>query len=171
MERVVLRDRGFTLVELMVTLAVMAILMGIAAPAFVDFVRAVRASSTVSALNGALSLARSEAVKRNVRACVYSADWSAGWSVRIDSNSNSSCSDNTDVEIRAFSGISATSTLTVTQGGASVTEVAYLGSGRRASANDVTLAFRSVSGACTANRDRDLTVSNTGRTQVQACSQ
>ena len=166
-----LRDRGFTLVELMVTLAVIAILMGIAAPAFVDFVRAVRASSTVSALNSALSLARSEAVKRNVRACVYSADWSAGWSVRIDSNGNSSCADNTDVVIQTFSGISAGSALTVTQSGASVSEVAYLGSGRRESANDVTLAFRSVTDECTANRDRDLTVSNTGRTQVQACSQ
>ena len=166
-----LRDRGFTLVELMVTLAVMAILMGIAAPAFVDFVRAVRASSTVSALNSALSLARSEAVKRNVRACVYSAEWSAGWSVRIDSNSNSSCADNTDVVIQTFSGISAVSALTVTQGATSVSEVAYLGSGRRESGNDITLAFRSVSGTCKANRDRDLTVSNTGRTQVQACSQ
>ena len=76
--------KGFTLIELLVALAVSAILLAVAVPSFAEFIRGVRASSDVSSLAAALSLARSEAVKRNRSACIYSDSWGGGWEVRLD---------------------------------------------------------------------------------------
>lgn len=58
------RPRGFTLVELMVTLFVMAILVMIAAPNFRDLLRRNQVSSAANALLADIAYARSEAVTR-----------------------------------------------------------------------------------------------------------
>ena len=57
--------RGFTLLELMVTLAVAAILIAVGAPALTSTVRQNRAVSEANNLVSLLTLARSEAIKRN----------------------------------------------------------------------------------------------------------
>ncbi|GGL96606.1 GspH/FimT family pseudopilin [Pseudomonas asuensis] len=85
--------RGFTLIELMVTVAVLAIVLTIAVPSFNNLIQSSRARALVSELNGALQIARSEALKRrkNVIVCPRNdtgtdcdsgADWSSGWLVR-----------------------------------------------------------------------------------------
>jgi type IV fimbrial biogenesis protein FimT len=83
---------GFTLIELMVTLTVAAILFGVAIPAFNSFVQNDRDTGQANSLVGSLSYARSEAVKRaspnGVTVC-QSADrqncdagpWTEGWIV------------------------------------------------------------------------------------------
>jgi type IV fimbrial biogenesis protein FimT len=58
-------QRGFTLIELMVTIAVIAIFSALAGPAFREMIASQRVRSGSSALNESLWLARSEAVKRN----------------------------------------------------------------------------------------------------------
>lgn len=83
------RERGFTLVELMVTLTVFAILLALAIPAFNNAALNGKLNSFANALVASAYLARGEAIKRNapVRLCVANGDacgaggWEQGWIV------------------------------------------------------------------------------------------
>ncbi len=57
-------QRGLTVIELMVTLAILAILLGIAAPSMTRFITQWRVSHAVNALTGSLRIARTEAMAR-----------------------------------------------------------------------------------------------------------
>lgn len=59
--------RGFTLVELMVTVAVLAILLGVAAPSFTSMTRRNRLTAAANELVATLQLAKMEAIRRNSR--------------------------------------------------------------------------------------------------------
>jgi type IV fimbrial biogenesis protein FimT len=82
---------GFTLVELMLTLMIAAVLMIIGVPAFKDAVLGSRVSGIASDLYASVQLARSEAIKRNVvitlcpttngTDCDDTGDWEVGWIV------------------------------------------------------------------------------------------
>jgi type IV fimbrial biogenesis protein FimT len=81
---------GFTLVELMVTIAVMAVLLAIAVPAFNDATLGGKLSSYANNFVASAHLARSEGIKRNaaVTLCVStngtscaSGGWEQGWIV------------------------------------------------------------------------------------------
>ena len=78
---------GFTLVELMVSLAVLAIGLSLATPPFQKLIASQRVKNASFDLYSALNYARSEAVKRNgnisVKAGALSnGSWASGW--RID---------------------------------------------------------------------------------------
>jgi type IV fimbrial biogenesis protein FimT len=60
------KQTGFTLIELMFTVVVLAVLLGIGVPNFRDFVRNSRMTAAANDLLADLNLARSEAVKRRV---------------------------------------------------------------------------------------------------------
>ena len=59
------RRRGFTAIELMVTVAIVAVLATLAAPSFRQLIATQRVKSVASALNESLWVTRSEALKRN----------------------------------------------------------------------------------------------------------
>jgi len=64
------RSAGFTLMELMVVLALIGVMMGIAVPNFREFIRNSRLTSTANDLVVSLNRARTEAVKRQLPVAV-----------------------------------------------------------------------------------------------------
>lgn len=78
------RTRGFTVIELMVTLAILAIMMGLGVPSFRAFISSQKIKTGSYELMSTLVLARSEAVKRNTSVTVTptsSTAWNNGWTV------------------------------------------------------------------------------------------
>jgi len=87
--------RGFSLVELMVTIAVLGVITAIAIPSFNEILDSSRRSSVAGELVSDFALARTEAARRGKRVtvCVSSdgatcsssaTDWNSGWIVFFD---------------------------------------------------------------------------------------
>ncbi|MGI4848887.1 MAG: GspH/FimT family pseudopilin [Janthinobacterium lividum] len=83
---------GFSAVEALTVLAITGITMTLGAPAFGSLVNALRLTSTVNEFFTAVSLARSEALRRGSRVDLVPAgdgsNWNQGWVVLIDRNRN-----------------------------------------------------------------------------------
>ncbi|WP_185955422.1 GspH/FimT family pseudopilin [Tepidiphilus sp. J10] len=86
-------DSGFTLVELMVTIVVLAILLAIGIPSFATLIASNRLTSATNELIASLQTARTEALRRNARVTVCPADptatacsgaWRDGWMAFVD---------------------------------------------------------------------------------------
>src|SRR4051812_15624251 len=75
--------RGFTTVELLVTVAIMAIFAGIALPSYKQIIARQRVRSASADLYTQLIQARSEAIKRNQNVSIVPASthWESGWRV------------------------------------------------------------------------------------------
>ncbi|QQX84805.1 GspH/FimT family pseudopilin [Cupriavidus necator] len=75
--------RGFTLIELMATVAIAAILMSVGTPYFREFVLGSRIRAAADDLMSTLVYARSEAIKRNADVTVApeAGGWKNGWTV------------------------------------------------------------------------------------------
>jgi type IV fimbrial biogenesis protein FimT len=84
--------RGFTAVELMITVALLAVMATLAAPALQTLLQNNRAAAIANDLVSTIRLARSEAVTRAQQvtlcptvdgtACANSTNWATGWLVR-----------------------------------------------------------------------------------------
>lgn len=85
---------GFTLLELLITLAVVAIIVSIGAPSLSGGLNDSRLRTSANSLQSALSAARSTAVAKGVivtvcksttsQTCASGSDWAEGWIVFVD---------------------------------------------------------------------------------------
>ena len=93
-------NSGFTLLEGLITVAVMAIVMAVAIPSMTTFIQNDRLSTQINALVGHLAYARSESVTRsqqvgvcvssNTTSCTGGTNWQNGWIIYVDLNGDSS---------------------------------------------------------------------------------
>ncbi|WP_018233041.1 GspH/FimT family pseudopilin [Thioalkalivibrio thiocyanodenitrificans] len=166
------REHGFTLIDLMVTLAVAAILVTVAVPGLTGLVAEQRVITTTNRFVTALHLTRSEAVRRGTRVtlcastdgqtCSSPDDFSGGWLVREGPAPGGSLVDGAGEVIRVFSGHPS---LTVIGNQGVPGYISYLGTGET----------RRLSGAlqmgtveiCGGERARRVIISSTGRPRVE----
>jgi type IV fimbrial biogenesis protein FimT len=153
-------SKGFTMVELMMVVAILAIMSALAAPSMSKMIANQRLRSVATDLHLALVKARAEAIKRNadgvnthVRVSPAGGSWTAGWSVDfVDENPNPDIHVELDVRGPTPS-VSINST---------ATQVEYRGTGRTASAASAFVITSSSTDAA-----RCLSIDSTGRPYVK----
>lgn len=162
--------RGFTLIELMVTISIAAILALIALPSMRSLIERNALAGQVNGFIGAITLARTEAIKRNATTvlcrstnaetgspptCSNGTDWKSGWMVFLDRNDNGSFdTENGDVLLRVQGGFPKSKSITQSTGAKLIfRRTGLLQSGMSS------FDFKSVSG----DFQRCVTISKTGR--------
>jgi type IV fimbrial biogenesis protein FimT len=132
------RNTGFTLIELMVTLALAAIVLTLAVPSFQEIIRDNRLATQTNDFISALNLARSEAIKRGVRvtlcqsadsvSCTNTGRYEQGWIVFVDPNNNATV-DAGEQLIRSAGAIPASTGITLMGNGNVANYVSYTSDG------------------------------------------
>lgn len=160
--------RGFSLVELMVAIAILGLLLAMTAPMFGDIVRNNRSQAAANELVSALNAARAEAIKRGQRvslcpsangtSCSGSV-WQNGWIVFVDTAASDaaatpSVGDVLNRRTAMSSGVTATGTATF---------IRYSGLGFAPIRANITVQTTS----CTGLNARTISFSAAGRVSVQ----
>jgi len=174
------KTRGFTLLELLIAIALLGILLTVAVPSFLNAIQNSRVTTQANDLVTAFQLARSEALKRKVPVSICAADtsaatptcgsdWTEGWMVIVDDSgvggANATYADFDDDVIRLWQGTAGDTTI----GGANANDfVRYLPNGQidiAVGAAAPTYQMRIPD--CTGPNQRNIEVSRTGRANVE----
>ena len=95
-----LRMRGISLIEMMVTVSIVAVLITVSAPSFSRMLSTTRVASTAHELANSLHLARAEAVRRGLPTTLRSSSdsnkYSAGWKIFPDANADGAAESSTN---------------------------------------------------------------------------
>jgi type IV fimbrial biogenesis protein FimT len=169
-----MEGRGFTLVELLVVLAIGSILLTIAIPGYAFLVNSSRLAAATNDLVSTIQLARSEAIKRGMRvtvcktsnvaaaapACDATADWHEGWLVFVDSGARGVI-DTSDqllhIQMRVHQSVS------INAGFAFSQFISYLPNGRSQGSNNFPNGTIEI---CVDGSRRDIIINNTGRLRL-----
>jgi type IV fimbrial biogenesis protein FimT len=166
---------GFTAVELLATISIVAITAAVAVPSMRSFIQNNRAATDSNALVSALVLARSESVTRGVPVSVCSSkdgatcsgedDWSRGWIVFTDPNDPVGRVDDgdpvDDEVLRAFPALNASSAMTGDADFVAYNPTGFLNA-------DAEVAFGLAVEGCVNNHNRSIAVNLQGRPAVSA---
>lgn len=161
--------RAFTLIELIVAIAILGIIMAIAMPSFTSIIQNNYAVSISNNLTESLLFARSEAVKRNspVTICATAdnnftscgSQWALGWIIFADVNGNASIDSGIDTILRVERLTGQNATLTPSPNTNSAT-YNNLGFPLPSTAN---VTFQVLATGCKGDYIRNINVSLTGR--------
>jgi type IV fimbrial biogenesis protein FimT len=126
---------GFTLVELLITLAIAAILLAVGVPSFSELVKNTQLTTQVNDLVTDLALARSEAVKRaaGVAVCAgttagCAGGWGGGWIIFTDQDAGCDYDAGTDEILRVHEGLRGDTAMTAAPGCVGFTGPGYMAS-------------------------------------------
>lgn len=157
-------SNGFTLIEMMIVLVILAVVLGFAVPAFQQVRLATRLTSYANDLVGSLYLARGEAIKRNNQVrlcatsdgatCATSGGWQQGWIV-LDPN---------DVVLQYQAALQAGYSLTETANGGALT-LTFDASGLVSPAPATFTVCRQT--PTVGDQKREISVTTIGRTNVE----
>jgi type IV fimbrial biogenesis protein FimT len=163
---------GFTLVELMITVSILAILAAAAIPSFQGMLRTSHLVSLTNELAGALNLARSEAIKRGKRVTVCQSaapqvtnpdcsisppsTWETGWLIFVD-ESTVGTFDGSDIRLKVGQLATSNAVITPTTGFADY--ISYLPNGASNTIGNIAI--------CIENVQRSLVISRTGRIRIE----
>jgi type IV fimbrial biogenesis protein FimT len=175
-----MKKNGFTLIELMVTIAMIGITLTFGVPLFQETIRSNRMAAQYNEFVATMNYARSEAVKRTVRVSVCASNpeasgnspqtqctgaWDTGWLIFTDVNGNCAIDNGTDERLRVHGGLTGTTLNAVTTtDGAAATCFGYLPNG--ASANKGTGTQFTLTDAIT-KKSRVMTISLLGHLTSQ----
>ena len=171
-----MNNKGFTLIELIITIAIAAIVMAIGVPAFQDMIRNNRIIAQTNDVMSALNFARSEAIKRGRpvvlckssggAACATSGNWDQGWMIFVDTDNNAAVDSGEEI-LRVHDALTGGNTL---EGNGNVaTYISYSSDGVTRLKNgggfqSGTLTFS----LCNSSKQKNtILISDTGRARIQ----
>lgn len=162
-------SRGFTLLELMITLSIAALLMTVAVPSYQSLMKESHLTAQANELMTALYYARSEAVKQGMRvtlckssdgATCNGGNWQDGWIVFSDTGT-AGYIDSGDEILRVFPGLKESSL----KGGSNFSSrVSYLRNGRSQGNNNLPNGTFTL---CNQISARKIIINTSGRPRVE----
>jgi type IV fimbrial biogenesis protein FimT len=168
---------GFTLLEMLVVLAILAIGYGIAGPAILTFIQNSRITAQTNAVVASLNYARAEAIDRGVsvtvcksndnNTCDNSVNWEDGWIIFVDSDGNGSRDTSvgsTETLLRTHGPLEPYDEPNTLRGNNNVTNRVTFNS-RGSTGNNGTLALCDKRAPGDSSGMRGIVVANTGRVQ------
>lgn len=177
--RVPARGRGFTLMELMFTLLVAGLLLTVGVPSYMDLVRNNRATTHANELVGAISIARSEAIRRGARVTLcHSSDlktcggtWTDGWIVVADGAATDLAAPVENEVLRVWASPVGNAAMTVTPAGVDWIRFLPRGTVRAEGGVPMPVQFDVTIAGCTGEQARRVEVNLLGRPAVtrRAC--
>jgi|SaaInl4_200m_RNA_FD_contig_51_453113_length_699_multi_6_in_0_out_0_1 type IV fimbrial biogenesis protein FimT len=172
-----IKKSGYTLLELLITIALVSILMGIGIPSFKSTIESNRLESQAYDLSTVFSLARMEGIDKSVTmsicsssdqaTCSGSNNWANGWILFRDINANGvvdtpDCTDDSkDCVIKVWPVLSGSSVLT-----ANGNFVTYATDGRIVGATINLTLTADTPANCGANQKRSFSVTATGKVNM-----
>jgi type IV fimbrial biogenesis protein FimT len=173
---------GFTLLELMTTLAVAGIMLAVGVPSYQAVVRNNRAATNANELVSALTIARSEAIRRGDRVSLCRSDdgascggtWEDGWIVFLDGAANDTAAPVVSQVLGTWPAPSGEASVITRSNGSDVdvTWVRFLSRGDTRTTEPLPLTYNIQIDDCTGDVARDIEINAVGRASVTkvACS-